>query len=463
MIFIRDMTRKAIISSPLLIFLGLLIGIFASLAPSTSVILLIALASIIMITKQFDAEEEKRFIVLLFLVGLLSRIILCSLLHLYASSHNIGYFYDDLDLFAPDMLADSGANSIRGWLTAEYMHGKITNPDWLDQSWLFSSATKVSYSYLPYTVMYYYFGFCQLSVKFINCLMGTLSAVLIYCISKEIFNSTIAKIASLLTMFFPSLFLWSLSNLKEPQSLLLICIAIFTVLKVVKYRKIVYLPIIFMAIYIIKITRPPLHIPMLAGTLIAIISHLNNRSIKNLIIITSLVIFLLLLSGVSVLGVRPCDVNKQFQNIVSMQKGYVSTGGSVYKIYDDSFYTDRVGDINMKPLSLPGYLLKGWAYFLFSPFPWDINTKLKLIALPQIILWYVLAFCAVVAIFCFNILKMKDALTVLSYIFFITSSFALTSGNIGTALRHRDVVLPLVFVFSAAGLTKLIGRGNRTG
>lgn len=54
------------------------------------------------------------------------------------------------------------------------------------------------------------------SEKLINCLIGVLLAVPIFYISKDIFNNKVAKIASFLVIFYPSLILWSITNVREP-------------------------------------------------------------------------------------------------------------------------------------------------------------------------------------------------------------------------------------------------------
>jgi hypothetical protein len=101
------------------------------------------------------------------------------------------------------------------------------------------------------------------------------------------------------------------------------------------------------------------------------------------------------------------------------------------------------------------YLAKGAVYFLFTPFPWDMRSLFQLIAYPQIMLWYFLAAAALFGFLGINKKNAVDAIIISFFIFFITMMFSLVSGNIGTAFRHRDIVLPLFFVFSSAGLVRL--------
>jgi hypothetical protein len=148
------------------------------------------------------------------------------------------------------------------------------------------------------------------------------------------------------------------------------------------------------------------------------------------------------------------------QKLVDMQVGFFKTGGSVYKVYDDGFYDGYVSDLRLSNVVL--YMVKGWIYFVFSPFPWNITSTLQLVTMPQVILWYVLAFFAVWGLFGITKARAMYSLVVLTYIFVITFSMGMISGNMGTALRHRDVILPLFFIFSAAGIVRIFRYTART-
>lgn len=441
------------VKKPLLIFTGLFAGLISYIAPGTIVIFLLALISISIIMSRCADEEEKRFIFLIFAAGFLSRIIICSLLHLFSMMNNIGYKNDALGLIIPDLFGDSGSYSLRGWLTSQYLHNKLSNAGWFNNlGWLFCEDTETSYNFVVYTLFYYFFGFAQLSAKFINSLFGTLSAVLVYFITKDVVNRTAAKVASFLTMFFPSMFLWSLTNLKEPPTTLLLCLAVFASIKFNRQHKLRHLSLIFIIVYLIKAMRPVLFLPFLAGALMSLL-FMKKGLIRIIVIILVLSVLLVNPLGYRILNFGKNVIVETFKKFIDLQQGYFLTGGSVYKIYGEGLYNCPAE--NIKPITLFKYMPKSWVYFLFTPFPWGVHTALQIISYPQIILWYILAFFAILGIFSIDKKVRVDAFIILLYAFFITSAFALASGNIGTALRHRDVVLPLFFIFSAAGLTRV--------
>jgi hypothetical protein len=94
----------------------------------------------------------------------------------------------------------------------------------------------------------------------------------------------------------------------------------------------------------------------------------------------------------------------------------------------------------------------GLAYFLLAPFPWSVTSVLQQVTLPESIAWYALVLC----VFRGAWLALKHdprAYTVLvAVLATVTFSYALVEGNVGTAYRHRAQVLPLFFVLAAVGL-----------
>lgn len=461
-----------------LIIIGTMMGFLLYLSPGAFFIFLLAFISLILIIRQLD-ETERKFIITLFIIGFLLRIIICALFHLLSALYNIGIGYGSLEYPVPDLFADSGAYSLRGWFTAQYLQGKLKDvssipPGWrewlsaqylpevklkdvysIPPSWLFKD-TGYGYNFIIYTIFYSFFGFAQLSAKFINCFLGVLSAIFIYLITKEAFNKSVAKMTSFLTMFFPSLFLWSLTNLKEPPTIFLLCAITLATIKFHRCHKLRYIFLILIFISLIELIRPTLSLTLFAGLFFSLLLGMKKKTVWKILIVVTLFILITNIFGYNLFLIGKDLVIETLKRMIDLQRGFVSEGGSTYKIYEERFYSGRIGDI--RPLGFLVSFIKGWIYFLFVPFPWSIHTKLQLISYPQVVLWYLLVPFSTLGILPSIRYGKKVALVILIYIFFITSSFALVSGNIGTVLRHRDLVLPFYFVFAAAGLAKALGK-----
>ena len=107
-------------------------------------------------------------------------------------------------------------------------------------------------------------------------------------------------------------------------------------------------------------------------------------------------------------------------------------------------------------ISTPGkalaFLPIGIAYFLFSPFPWEITSVLKLFSLPEMILIYGLTPAIFRGIRFAIRERFRDSFQILLLTAFLTVSYSLGEGNVGTLYRHRAQVISMYLMFAAVGL-----------
>jgi hypothetical protein len=107
-------------------------------------------------------------------------------------------------------------------------------------------------------------------------------------------------------------------------------------------------------------------------------------------------------------------------------------------------------------ISTPGkalaYLPVGLVYFLFSPFPWQITSFLKLFTLPEMLLIYYLTPAMFRGIRHTVRTRLREALQILLVTTLLTVSYALGEGNVGTLYRHRAQAISMYLMFAAAGL-----------
>ena len=98
--------------------------------------------------------------------------------------------------------------------------------------------------------------------------------------------------------------------------------------------------------------------------------------------------------------------------------------------------------------------MKGMAYALFSPFPWQIDSKIQLMAYPQIILFY-FSLPFIIYGFYRGLKVSRTATLVISlYVVILFSVFALVEGNVGAVFRHRDMATPFLLIYFGGGMRK---------
>lgn len=107
------------------------------------------------------------------------------------------------------------------------------------------------------------------------------------------------------------------------------------------------------------------------------------------------------------------------------------------------------------------YFPEGMARFLFAPFPWEIDSWLQVMAFPESLFMLFLsiqAFRQVMA----ERGQLRRVLVPISFFFCIAGSYALASGNEGTAFRHRAQVVAFIVLLAAAHQVRTKRANQRT-
>ena len=98
------------------------------------------------------------------------------------------------------------------------------------------------------------------------------------------------------------------------------------------------------------------------------------------------------------------------------------------------------------------FLPVGIAYFMFAPFPWSVGSILQSFTLPETLIWYALLPFAVRGAWLALRHDPRAYTVVATALLVVSFAYALVEGNVGTAYRHRAVILPLTFIFCAVGI-----------
>ncbi len=209
-----------------LLLMGSLLGAAAAFSPGGLFVFLLA-AGTCLALHRFAPQEDRVFLITLFLMGFLVRVILSLGLDLGSWAvegrlpmrmgppeyWNVGVFDKTRDYLR---MGDSDYYSQRGYCFAQYVQG-IRKPVVLRRT--------QEYGWNLYALIigwfYYLFGFSPISVKWLNGWFGALQSIVLFFLAKSSFQSTIARWTSVLVAFFPTLLLWSATNLKDPLLFLL--------------------------------------------------------------------------------------------------------------------------------------------------------------------------------------------------------------------------------------------------
>jgi 4-amino-4-deoxy-L-arabinose transferase-like glycosyltransferase len=389
-------------------------------------------------------EEDKRFLLMTLLLAFLVRIIAAYVLHVHSWHRGFEGFVS----------GDDRLYSLKALKIASMWQGVPYNS--------VSDMGGKEYGLNAYTyflaMIYRFFEPNYLYSKIFNCLLGVFGALMTYLVARKIFSSSASRLAILLAAFYPSIVLWSASNLKDALSILLI-ITFFYCLYSLKRKalSVVYICAAILILYVLK-NMQALYVHALILATVLWISLEAIRLLKDRVLITLTIIFFMVYSYAWCEYAKP-QLMQALDFMSFYQGGMCRADTAGYTLYGEKFLT-LLRDGKLYLPGLLGAYIKGIAYILFSPFPWSINSLNQLLAYPQMMLWYCLLLFSIIG---FWLGFKRDAhKTVLAALFvFVGFSFlAMWEGNLGSAFRHRDYFAPLIFIFASAGAVRIF-YGNK--
>lgn len=288
----------------------------------------------------------------------------------------------------------------------------------------------------------------RLAVSATNSFCGAMTAIAIYRLTHALFDRKSATLATTYIVFWPSLILLSASTAKEPLVIFLewtfLCIAVQMKDKT-NLRNAFVCMVILLVLYTLRFYA----FYICTASFVALLFPFGHKSFLKSIFI-GLILLASLLVIVHLQGIldRDAQMLDRLATIEDWRRNVASSTGSGILVYE-KFEGSITGRILATPLAL--------AYFLFSPFPWDIGkgSLRKNLVIPENI-FYMWMF-----ITCFlpglryvlkqqlTKIRLLIAFTVLHIAFQL-----LILSNIGVAWRHRQAVMPFFFMVAALELAR---------
>lgn len=441
----------------LFILLGLIAGVIITFSPGSILILFLAGISVFLLANIKD-EEERNFLIRLFILGFGARIVLCLITMGWAifSGHLLNYSgYGAPTYSTPYTIDDGGYYTLRAMFTKLYWDGvplgQFTEDALVKHTYGFSGFTYVIAAFFDF------FGFSPISSNFINCLLGALTAILVYFFVKDVFRKQTAKLAAILVAFFPSTLFWSITNLKETSLIFASCLLFWSVLKFKKTRKFIFLLIALVAFLLqysmrsgYKETAYIILSSLLIYLLFFLISFLCRKK-KYLLLFIMFAVCLLSLFKYRQKIYSTFETTKY--KILVQHKGTLSSGGKCYRMLSD----DKLSREAMSNSDFFKMLTKGWFHFMLQPFVWNLQSPSMVLSSVQMVPWYFLLIFAFSGIFLSLRHRFKDTSFMFLYFLLMGSALSITGGNIGTTFRIRDMITPIILIYSSVGIISALG------
>lgn len=302
--------------------------------------------------------------------------------------------------------------------------------------------------YAMNAILFWIFGRGSGAPVAINILLASWLAIPIYYLTMAVVreNHAVARLATTLTLFFPSLILWSVLNIREAPTIFLVVSATCFFARFQQHAQARDLIGAALAVFGIIVFRQYL---MVIVALSAGAGVMFGKSRSPLLSLAAgAVIMVGLAFALRSTGIGGTLAEEPSLGRINYLRQDLALGaGSAYAQGAD------VSTVGGAVVFLP----VGLTYFLLAPFPWSVTSILQAVTLPESLVWYVLFLCVIRGVWLALKYDPRAYTVLVAVLGTVTFSYALVEGNVGTAYRHRAQVLPLFFVLAAVGLRDVWG------
>ena len=386
---------------------------------------LVSAPTIIMLAR---SGQERTFLLRLFLIAVLIRIILATIIY---TGHWEEFFGGDATTY--DTL---GQSLVQAWHGDEY-HASFYS------AFVRSGAGAWGMIYMVAGV-YELIGSNRFAIQLINASIGAGTAVVVFYSAQTLFsNLRVSKLAALLVAFFPSLILWSSQGLKDALIIFALAISILATLRLMEKITTGYILILIASLLALLSLRFYIFYMMcaaVAGSFIVGMKTLSAQGFLQRFVAVGAIGLAFTWFGVLQYAGAQID---QYANLKAIQTSREdqATAGSGFNKDVDIQTTE--GALTVIPM--------GVLYLMFAPFPWQYTTLRQSITLPEMIIWWFSFPLLVLGLWYSLKHRLRQVSPIIVFTSMLTLAYSLFQGNVGTAYRQRSQLLVFHFIFVAVG------------
>ena len=426
---------------------GVMLGVGYTLSP-LSVLALAALAWASLAASRGLSENERRWFWSLISISVVIRLVAIALLFYTADpARPFASFLGDEELYKFRTL----------WLRNIGLGVRLSPADVI---YSFDEVGNTSYIYVL-AYLQALVGDAPYGLHVMNMVLYLCGVFVLYRLARRAYGGAVGMAGLLLLLLLPTLFLWSISVLKEPMSVFLIAIELSCSVAIVRaprwWQKALAALVVIAGAAAMESLRTGGWLTVVTGTLggLFLVYVLSRGRRLALAVIAAPV-------AIAIAFSLPPVQERLLSNVrlaAFNHAGHVLTPGYSYRLLHPRYYPKREQVRNIMPAGDAGqYVVKAmWSYFA-QPLPWEMKSSTLLAYMPEQIAWYVMALLLPFGIYA--ALKRDIALTAMltAHTAAAILIIALSSGNIGTLIRHRALAFPYLIWLSAAGAHDLFRR-----
>jgi len=391
-------------------------------------LVLCALVSIPTVLILARTDDERTFLLRLFFVGLMVRIMLAAVI-------NMGHMEDFFG-------GDAHTYDIFGQSLLQGLHGDKYHMEKY-QSFVASGAGAWGMLYLVAGI-YEAVGRNLLAVQLVNASIGAATGIVVYKTAMVLFsNKRVAKLAALLVTFFPSLILWSSQALKDGLIILALAISILATLRLMEKITFGWVCVITVSLLTLLSLRFYIFYMMTAAVAGSFFLGMKTLSAQGFIQrFLAVTVIGMAFTWFGVLQYAGTQFDR-FANLKQIQMSRQDQAEADSGFGKDVDISTTEGALTVIPL--------GTMYLLLAPFPWQFQTLRQSITLPEMIVWW-FSFPLLVLGMWYSIKhRLRQVSPIVIFTTMLTLVYSIFQGNVGTAYRQRSQLLVFYFIFVAVG------------
>jgi hypothetical protein len=428
------------------IITGVMLGVLYTLSPLT-VLSLAALALLMRAIGRDLTPRERAWLTSVVAIAVSIRLAAIAALFLFADpSRPYANFFGDEELF----------KSRTVWLRNIGLGIPVSPADMI---YVFDDVGRSSYLYLLAYIQALV-GDAPYGNNVFNATVFVAAVMVSYYVMRRVYGGIVALAGAIVLLFVPSLFSWSISVLKEPLYMFVAAIELVCAYYTVRAPKISWRIAAAIVVVASAFALGSLRVGgmelAVVGTLVGLPAGLL-ASRPRWAFATIAVLPIVIVVAAMQPRVQQATL-RGLQETAFQHWGHVGTPGHSYKLLDPRLYAE-MGRSAVYKMTYPEagrYVVRAFWNFVTVPRSSQIQSRSALAYLPEQAVWY--AILILLPIGAVAGMRRDPVLTclLLAHGLAAAGMVALTSGNIGTLIRHRGLTFPYFTWLAAIGGCSLI-------
>jgi hypothetical protein len=307
------------------------------------------------------------------------------------------------------------------------------------------------------TVIQVLFGPTPYGMRAFNALLFVSGAVILFRLARRAFGEWPSFTALLVILFLPSLFVSSVSLLKEPAYFLTTAVLLRCAAAVLRLRAFTSvlgaLAIGAVCLFILDDLRRGALVLALAGIATSAVMLVAFANARRALAAAALAIVIVAAAAAQEpVRARALDA---VTSVAKTHAGHVFTVGHAYKLLDEGFYmipgTPAAWGIQLTADQALRFLVRAAVSFIVTPLPWEMASLSELAFFPEHVLWWLIVLLAPIGVAAGWKFDRTTTALFAGFVLPTAAALAVTNGNVGTLLRLRGLVTPLMIWLAALG------------